>query len=91
VFVSLTDLTWRCPVDAPLRQAEIPASERAVAYLPAHSWDAGTNLSAITVEFMFEEVTHSGFSSTDGTATCSWVSSVEPFTSVDGGVFPART
>ena len=34
------------------------------ANLPEHSCEAGTNLSATTVEFMFVGVTHVGFRST---------------------------
>src|SRR2546430_6369864 len=36
------------------------------ANLPAHSCEAGTNLSAMTVEFMFVGVTHTGVRRTDG-------------------------
>ena len=64
---------------------------QALANEPAHSWLAGTNLSAMTVEFMLAVVTHVGVSRTDGTLTLAVVSWVEPLTRVVGGVSPART
>ena len=64
---------------------------QALAYEPAHSVEAGTNLSAMTVLFMFAVVTHFGVSRTEGTVTFAVVSLTEPFTSDDGGVCPART
>jgi len=69
----------------------MPAVLQALAKEPLQSWDAGTNLSAITVEFMLDVVTHVGLRRTDGTEALAVVSWVEPFTSEDGGVWPART
>jgi hypothetical protein len=69
----------------------MPAAVHALAKEPAQSWEAGTNLSAMTVEFMLAEVTHSGLSRTDGTSTLDVESSVWPFTRAAGGVWPART
>jgi hypothetical protein len=45
-------------------------------YFAVHSWEAGTNLSAMTVEFIFDVVTQVGVKSTDGTATLDLVSLV---------------
>jgi len=45
----------------------MPAAVHALAKEPAHSCEAGTNLSAMTVEFMLAVVTQSGLSRTDGT------------------------
>ena len=44
----------------------------------------------MTVDFRVFGVTHSGCSSTDGTDFFSWMSSVVPLSSDDGGVLPAR-
>src|SRR5262249_8176050 len=43
-------------------QPEMPAAAHSAEYLPLHSCEAGTNLSAITVLFMLEVVTHVGVS-----------------------------
>src|SRR6516165_12812896 len=59
----------------------MPAAVQSAAYEPAHNCEAGTKLSLMIVAFMFEVVTHSGFSSTDGTLTPAVVSFVVPFTS----------
>ena len=59
-----------------LDQLEIPASLQAGPNEPAHSCEAGTNLSAMTVAFMFAVVTHSGLSRTEGTSTLLVVSGV---------------
>ena len=45
----------------------MPAWMQALAYLSGHSWETVTKWSAMTVEFMFLVVTHSGVSCTDGT------------------------
>ena len=63
---------------------------QAALYLDVHSCDAGTNLSAITVEFIFEVVTQVGVKSTEGTEVLPLVSFVvAPLVSVDGTVAPA--
>ena len=67
----------------------MPADVQAEEYDPAQSCDAGTNLSAITVDFMFFDVTHTGVSSTDGTWVCDVESRVLPLTSEAGGLTPA--
>src|ERR1022692_736389 len=69
---------------------EIPAAVHSALYLPVHSCDAGTNLSLMTVEFIFAVVTHSGVSSTEGTLTCAVVSIVVRLTRLEGGVTLAR-
>ena len=46
----------------------MPAAVQSAAYFAVHSCDAVTNPSAMTVEFMLDGVTHSGFSRTDFTA-----------------------
>src|ERR1039457_1309842 len=69
---------------------EIPAAVQAALYLAVHSWAAGTKLSAMTVLFIFDGVTHSGVKSTDATATLAFVSMVLPLTSAAGGALPAR-
>ena len=63
---------------------------QAAAYEPVQSWDAGTNLSAMTVDFMLEVVTHSGVNKTEGTLVPVLESSVLPLTRVDGAFWPAR-
>ncbi len=69
---------------------EIPAALQAAAYLLVHSWAAGTNLSAMTVEFIFVVVTQVGVKSTEGTAVWVLLSIVvAPPVSADGGVTPA--
>ena len=68
----------------------IPAAVQSLAYGPAHSCDAGTKLSLITVAFMLAVVTHLGIMSTEGTLTFAVVSLVVPLTSDDGGLAPAR-
>jgi len=73
-----------------LAQLEIPAALQSAAKLPAQSCEAGTNLSAMTVEFMLALVTHSGLSRTEGTAVLEVVSSVVPLTRLDGGVWWSR-
>src|SRR5580692_5640933 len=72
-------------------QPEIPAAVQSFAYLPAHSWEAGTNLSAMTVEFMLAVLTHSGVSSTDLTEVFVCGSVVVWLSRLAGGVRPART
>src|ERR1019366_3020405 len=69
---------------------EIPAAVQAALYADVQSCDAGTNLSAITVVFIFAGVTHVGTKSTDGTCACSVESVVLPLTRADGGASPAR-
>ena len=49
------------------------------------SCEAGTNWSAMTVEFILDVVTHSGFSSTEGTWVLAVVSVVVPLTRLAGG------
>ena len=68
----------------------MPAAVQSAAYEPAHSCEAGIQLSLITVEFMFFVVTHFGVSRTDGTLTLAVESWVLPLTSADGGLTPAR-
>src|SRR6266704_2777454 len=71
---------------------EIPAAVQAALYLAVHSWEAGTNLSAMTVEFIFDVVTQVGVKSTDGTKTWPVVSIVVwPPVSAVGTWTPART
>jgi hypothetical protein len=72
------------------RYEEIPAALHAAATSDVHNCWAVTNLSAMTVSFMFLGVTHTGGSSTDCTLAFAVVSSVVPLTSEDGGVWPAR-
>ena len=68
----------------------MPAALQSAAYEPAHSCDAGTKLSLMTVAFMFLVVTHVGVKSTDGTLTLDVVSSVLPLASEAGTFAPAR-
>jgi hypothetical protein len=71
--------------------ANLPAAAQAEAYLPEHRWEAGTNLSAMTVEFMFSVVTHSGVSSTDATDVLVCGSVMFQLSRLVGGVTLART
>ncbi len=63
---------------------------QSAAYEPAQSWEAGTKLSAITVEFMFLVVTHSGVRRDDVTLRCEVGSTVVPLVRLAGGFFPSR-
>src|ERR1700722_3398755 len=72
------------------RHPEIPADLHASAYWLVHRALAVTNLSAITVLFMFCVVTHSGISRTLGTLAFEPGSTVLPLTRLDGGVWLAR-
>ncbi len=85
-------VTAGVPVDHAIHpQPEIPAAVHALAKLPEQSWDAGTNLSAMTVEFMFAVVTHFGVSRTEATDCLVCGSVVVPLSRLAGGVAPART
>jgi hypothetical protein len=69
----------------------MPAAEQAAAYSRVHSAEAATNLSAMTVEFMFAVVTHSGVSSTERTDLLVCGSVRGQLRRPSGGVTPART
>jgi hypothetical protein len=68
-----------------------PAEKQAVAYLPAHKLEAETNLSAMTVEFTFSVVAHSGVSSMDAADLLACGSVMLQLRRLADGVTPAQT
>ena len=59
--------------------------------MAVHSWAADTNWSAMTVEFIFSVVTHSGVRSTEATDVLVWGSLMCQLSRLAGGLTPART